>query len=242
MDNSHKMEIYKWYFMDQISNNIPPLRQLLLEFKDPSYPLLKKLRQKAPGTYFHSLIVSELAATACLHFPQSDPLLAQAGGMYHDIGKMVFPEAYAENQEDKNYPFQPEIIITHVEKGLEMAEAYGFPEEIQRFIATHHGTQPAPNVHPDLQEAYPGSFRPQTIEETLVMLADSCEAAVRSSKQFDRKGIMETVQKVFDSKIRGDQMRDSVLISHDLQQVAEDFASVFMSIYHRRHATEKFED
>ena len=217
-------------------------RQQLLEMKDPFHPLLKKLRQKAPGTYFHCLLVSELAATACLRFPQADALLCQVGGMYHDIGKMVEPDAYAENQEDKDYPFRPEVIITHVEKSLDLGKAYGVPEKIQRFMATHHGTQNAPQVNPDQKNPYPQSFRPQTIEETLVMLADSCEAAVRSAKNFERKNIREIVQAIIDSKVSNGQLRDSVLISHDLYQVKEDFVDVFMALYHRRHATEDYGD
>lgn len=216
-------------------------RQTLLEMKDPFHPLLKKLRQKAPGTYFHSLLVSELAATACLSFPQADTLLCQVGGLYHDIGKMVHPEAYAENQEDRNYPFQPEIIITHVEKSLELAEAYSVPAEIQRFMATHHGTQNAPQINPEQKNPYPKSSLPHTIEETLIMLADSCEAAVRSSKSFDRKSVQDLLHAVIDSKVKSGQLRDSVLISHDLYQIKEDFLEVFMALYHRRHATE-YED
>ena len=217
------------------------MRQQLLELKDPFHPLLKKLRQKAPGTYFHSMIVSELAATACLRFHQSNALLAQVGGLYHDIGKMVTPEAYAENQEDKSYPFRPDIIITHVEKGFEIAEAFHLPEEIHRFILTHHGTQNAPQVNPNQFNPYPKAFRPQSVEESLVMLADSTEAAIRSSKNPERHSIQEIIRMIFDHKLQSDQLRDSVLISYDLEQIKEDFTDVFMAIYHRRHATE-YED
>ncbi|MBT4936309.1 HDIG domain-containing protein [Candidatus Peregrinibacteria bacterium] len=212
--------------------------QVLLELKDPCHPLLKKLRIKAPGTYFHSVIVSELAATAALSFPKADALLAQVGGLYHDIGKMAIPDAYAENQEDKSYPFRPEVIITHVEKSLEMAEAFHIPEKIQRFMATHHGTQNAPRINPKQINPYPESFRPKTIEETLVMLADSCEAAVRSIRKFDRKGIRKIIHAVFEAKIQNDQLQESVLIQQDLHQIEEDFTSVFLALYHRRHATE----
>ncbi len=215
-------------------------RLQLLELKDPSSPLLKKLRLKAPGTYFHSLIVSELAGSAALHFPNADPLLAQVGGLYHDIGKISTPEAYAENQEDANYPFEPEVILTHVEKSIEMAKAFSLPEEIQRFMATHHGTQNAPQLNKDQNNLYPRSFRPQTTEETLVMLADSSEAAVRSSKKSDRVSLMGIVRSVFEEKTKNDQLRDSVIILHDLKQIEEAFVDVFVSLYHRRHATEDF--
>lgn len=214
-------------------------RQILLELKDPYHPLLKQLRIKAPGTYFHSVMVSELAATAALSFSRANALLAQVGALYHDIGKMVEPDAYAENQEDKNYPFKPEVIITHVDKSLQMAKSFHIPKEIQRFMATHHGTQNAPQINPNQTNPYHESFRPKTIEETLVMLADSCEAAVRSLHTFDRKSIRKIVHTVFETKKKSDQLQESVLISQELYQAEEDFLGVFLAIYHRRHATEK---
>jgi len=190
----------------------------LLELKSPSFPLLKQLRQKAPGTYYHSLVVSEIASGAALRFSSANALLTQVGGLYHDIGKMSEPEAYAENQEDGNYPFRPEVIITHVEKSLELANAFNLPKEIKKFMSSHHGTQNAPQINPDQKNPYPKSLRPQTIEETLVMLADSSEAAVRSSNDFEKQNIRKTVDSVFQSKIKNDQLRDSVLISYDLKQ------------------------
>lgn len=213
-------------------------RQTLLELRDTQFPLLKKLRQKAPGTYIHSLLVSELSTTAALHFKHCDPLLTQVGGMFHDIGKMVHPEAYAENQEDGEYPFLPEVIITHVEKSIELGKSFHLPECVIRFMITHHGTQNAPSLNPEQKNPYPCSLRPHTIEETLIMLADSCEAAVRGNTDFSRESVKHTIKKVFSSKIKKEQLRESVLIHSDLHQVEEDFADVFLAVYHRRFATE----
>jgi len=218
-------------------NSIP--RDVLLSMRDPSYPLLKSLRQKAPGTYFHCVLVAELAAHASLLFPHSDPLLAHIGGLFHDIGKMVEPDAYAENQEDRSYPFKPEVIITHVEKSLELAEAFQIPEKIQRFMSTHHGTQNAPQVDVDQKNPYPSSSLPQTIEETLVMLADSCEAAVRSLKKTGRSEIRELIKRIFAFKLKQGQLRESVLLPADLVDIQESFTDVFTALYHRRFATEK---
>jgi len=212
----------------------------LLKLKDPLFPLLKKMRIKTPGTYFHSLIVSELAASAAMLFKnKANALLAQVGGLYHDIGKIAKPEVYAENQEDKNYPFQPNIIITHVEKSLEIAQAFNLPKEIQKFMATHHGTQSAPQENNIQNNSYPKSFLPQSIEETLVMLADSSEAAVRSSLQSDKDSIQKIIHNVFLNKIENDQLRDSILITYNLDQVEENFVEVLAALYHRRHATEE---
>ncbi len=213
-------------------------RESLLFLKDPCHPLLKKLRTKTTGTYFHSLLVSELAASAAMKFKQADPLLAQIGWMYHDIGKIAEPDSYAENQEDGNYPFKPEIIITHVEKSIELAKAFNIPEKIQRFMATHHWTQQPPQIKNNTFNTYPESFKPQTIEETLVMLADSCEAAVRSLTNRSSINIKNIVNKVFNDKIQQDQLRDSVLIHDNLEDVKDEFLNVFNSLYHRRHATE----
>ena len=213
--------------------------QNLLYLKDPSFPLLKKLRTKAPGTYFHSLIVAELASGASFLFPKkANPLLAQLGGMYHDIGKISNPQVYAENQEDANYPFQPEIIITHIQKSLEIAEAFHLPIEIKKFMATHHGSHPPPQDKKNTAQIYPGAFLPQSIEETLVMLADSCEAAVRSVQTYNKTNISEMIHKIFQNKIKNDQLRNSVLLPNDLYQIEDVFLEIFLSLYHRRYATE----
>jgi hypothetical protein len=216
------------------------LKKQLLEMKDPDYPLLKKLRLKAPGTYIHSLMVSELAVYAVLRYEKkTSALLTQVGALYHDIGKIIKPEVYAENQEDNTYPFHPEIIITHVKKSMELAYAFSFPEEIIRFICTHHGTQNSPQEEDKTQNKYPESFLPQTIEETLVMLADSTEAAVRSTQSFNNKKILkEVVHKVFMQKIENNQLRNSVLTTYDMDLIEKDFLEMIFAIYHRRHATE----
>ena len=217
-----------------------PLDKQLLILKDPSHPLLKKMRQKAPWTYFHSLLVWEVASFASFNFNNANPLLALVWGLFHDIWKMINPFAYAENQEDWEYPFMPEIIRTHVKEGLQMAEAFQLPKEIIRFIITHHGTSNAPCEPWQTPAAYEISEKPVTVEETLVMLADSCEAAVRWYRgEYTKDNIQEIVRNVFLQKEKQDQLWSSVLISADFKQVEDDFIDSFYFVYHRRYATEK---
>lgn len=216
--------------------------QELLILLDPMSPLLQRLRMKAPGTYFHSMIVGELAAAAAFNFPKADPLLALVGGQYHDIGKMANPEAFAENQEDGDYPFQPALIAEHVKKGVEMARAFALPEEVIRFIATHHGNLPSPSVENGVRKPYEGSSLPQTVEETLVLLGDSTEAAMRAlfaRNTADKVSIRDIIATVFADKVEKGQLLESVLIPADLEQVQEDFTAVLDGIYHRRAALER---
>lgn len=215
------------------------LTQQIIHLKDPSHPLLKKMRQKAPGTYFHSLLVWEVASYACFNFKNSNPSLALVWAYFHDIWKMIHPYAYAENQEDWDYPFMPEIIRTHVEEWIKIAEAFNLPPEIIRFIKTHHWTAKAPAEDMNMAESYKLAERPISVEETLVMLADSCEAAIRwFTWVYTKANIRNIVQKVFLDKEEKDQLWSSVMIAADFKQVEDDFVDWFYYVYHRRFATE----
>ena len=217
-----------------------PLNNKLLLLRDPLNPLLKKMRQKSPWTYFHSLLVWEIAYFACLNFKNTNPLLALVWARFHDIWKMIQPFAYAENQEDWDYPFMPEIIETHVSYWVDMAKSFNLPEEVVRFIITHHWTANCPSNKWEGPKRYMLSEKPITVEETLVMLADSCEAAVRSLlKECTKKNIADIVRKVFYDKEQNDQLTNSVLLSADFKQVEDDFIDSFYFVYHRRFATEK---
>ena len=216
------------------------LNDQLLKLRDPLHPLLKKMRQKSPWTYFHSLLVWEVAYYACLNFDNTNPLLTLVWGLFHDIWKMIQPFAYAENQEDGDYPFMPEIIKTHVSEWLQMARAFNLPEEVVRFISTHHWTSFSPIEKWEMQKVYELSEKPVSVEETLVMLADSCEAAVRSMMtKCTKENIAEIVWNVFLEKEKKDQLTNSVLLSADFKQVEDDFIDSFYFVYHRRYATER---
>jgi len=211
----------------------------LLQLRDPSYPLLKKLRQKAPGTYYHGLLVGELAMHAAFRFNEANPLLAAVGGQLHDLGKITSPEFFAENQDENTFSLQEEIILNHVEKGVKIARAFNLPEEVIAIIASHHGNSIAPSIDENKKKRYPGP-RPRTVEETLVMLADSVEAAVRARLEgkVDKKKIEKIILDVFYDKLLDEQLRESVLIKPDLDQIMEDFRDILFAIHHRRNLSE----
>ncbi|WP_298820384.1 HD family phosphohydrolase [Chloroflexus sp.] len=170
----------------------------LMELAHPSRPLLRKLIREAPGTYYHSVAVGNLAEAAAEAIG-ADALLLRVAAYYHDIGKTIRPAFFTDNQmgrenvhDDLDPYVSAQIIIDHVREGVKMARAAGLPEQIIDFIATHHGTglvrhfyQQALQRYDHVDERdfrYPGP-RPQTREQAILMLADSVEATVRSKAQ-----------------------------------------------------------
>ncbi|MCS6880585.1 MAG: HDIG domain-containing protein [Oscillochloridaceae bacterium] len=175
---------------------VTPLQ--LMELAHPSRPLLRKLIREAPGTYYHSVAVGNLAEAAA-EAVGADALLLRVAAYYHDIGKTIRPYFFTDNQmgrENVHNDLDPftsaQIIIDHVREGIKMARSAGLPEQIVDFIATHHGTglirhfyQQALQKEDSVSEAdfrYPGP-RPHTREQAILMLADSVEATVRSKAQ-----------------------------------------------------------
>jgi hypothetical protein len=169
-----------------------------MELAHPSQPLLRKLIHEAPGTYYHSIAVSNLAEAAADAIG-ADALLLRVGAYYHDIGKTLRPFFFTDNQmgrENVHNELDPhtsaEIIIDHVRDGLKMAKSANLPEQIVDFISTHHGTHLVGHFYQiALREEdsvninhfrYPGP-RPWTREQGILMLADSVEATVRSKAQ-----------------------------------------------------------
>ena len=178
----------------------------LLELAHPNQPLLRRLMREAPGTYHHSIVVSNLAEQAA-ELIGGDPLLVRVGAFYHDIGKVVRPYFFVENQanvENVHDRLDPrtsaQIIQNHVSDGVQLAQKSRLPNRIIDIIAQHHGdglvgyfyhraTEQQTDVNPD-DYRYPGP-RPRSKEAALVMLADSVEAAVRAASQagrFDSEG------------------------------------------------------
>jgi putative nucleotidyltransferase with HDIG domain len=182
--------------VSRAAGQVTPLQ--LMELAHPSRPLLRKLIREAPGTYYHSVAVGNLAEAAA-EAVGADALLLRVAAYYHDIGKTIRPYFFTDNQmgrENVHNDLDPvtsaRIIIDHVGEGVKMARSAGLPEQIVDFIATHHGTglirhfyQQALQTEDSVSEAdfrYPGP-RPQTREQAILMLADSVEATVRSKAQ-----------------------------------------------------------
>jgi hypothetical protein len=224
----------------------------LLELGRPTHPLLHELLQKAPGTYHHSLLVGNLAEQAAQAIG-ANPLLARVGAYYHDIGKMLRPYFFAENQTDGENPHDrldpqtsAQIITSHVKDGLQLARKYGLPKEIQDFIPQHHGTATSSFFYRQACEQggasgqtdeerfrYPGP-RPRSREAAILMLADEVEAVSRAN----RPGSVEEIEALVDKRIRkrldDGQLDDSDLTLQDLQEVRGTFVNVLQGIFHPR--------
>ncbi|HUS69459.1 MAG TPA: HDIG domain-containing protein [Anaerolineae bacterium] len=224
----------------------------LLELGRPTHPLLSELLMKAPGTYHHSLMVGNMAEQAA-QAVGANPLLARVGAYYHDIGKMLRPYFFAENQTDGENPhdrLDPEtsaqIITSHVKDGLQLAKKHRLPNEIQDFIPQHHGTAMSSYFYhqacaqnggsPQTDKTrfrYPGP-RPRTREAAILMLADEAEAASRANRPRSVEEIEELVDGLIQNRVRDRQLDDSDLTLRDLQKVRETLVTVLQGSYHPR--------
>ncbi|MEZ5059296.1 MAG: HDIG domain-containing protein [Saprospiraceae bacterium] len=222
----------------------------LVELSDMNRPLLQELALKAPGTLQHSLQVGNLAEAAARAIG-ADALLVKVGAYYHDVGKTLNPEYFIENQAGKNphddidEKRSAEIIIGHVSGGAEMAKKARLPKVLIDFIKTHHGTtrteyffrnyvknHPDELVHPqDFQ--YPGP-KPKTREETILMMADSLEAAAKSLKNPNSEEIDDLVEKIINAKISTGQFTISEMSFKEFDACKVVFKKVLKSMLHVR--------
>ena len=222
----------------------------LVELADTNSPLLRSLSDECPGTFQHSLAVSTLAGDAA-RLIGANTLLVRAGAMYHDIGKMSNPIFFTENQHGVN-PHDgltpqrsAEIIISHVTEGLRRAEKNGIPGVLRDFISEHHGAGKAKYFYitacrqnPDAEIdpapfTYPGP-NPRTRETSLLMMADSVEAASRSLKEHTPKAISDLVDKIIDGQIAEGLHNDSPISFHDVGIIKRAFTKRLMTMYHSR--------
>lgn len=225
--------------------------QTLQELADPKHPLLQRLALEAPGTYAHSISVANLAEAVCTAIG-ANPLLARVGVYYHDIGKVVKPQYFIENQpkgrnpHDKLKPATSAAIVrSHVAEGLKLAEQHRLPDSVKAFIAQHHGTQPIsfflqqaresdPDARIDPREfAYLGP-RPQTKETAVVMLADSVESAARVLPDPTPERIRELVERIVSAKIAAGQLDQSPLTLREIHRAKDVLARALSSMYHHR--------
>ncbi len=225
----------------------------LLELSNPSNPLLKRLLVEAPGTYHHSVLVGNLAETAADQIG-ADSLLARVGAYYHDIGKLKRPFFFSDNQfgdENPHNKIKPNlsslIIKSHVKDGIELAEKHKLPQEIIDIIAQHQGTSLISYFYQQAKESETRSnisetdFRyegpkPQSKEAALIMLADVCEAAVRS-KNFNKSNhsrIESVVKGLIREKLIDNELDESNLTLQELNIIGDSFSRVLTGIYHQR--------
>ena len=228
----------------------------MLELSDSRHPLLRRLSEEAPGSYQHSLQVANLAEAASKAIG-ANILLARTGSLYHDIGKIVLPEYFIENQQGEHNPhfdLEPyessKIIIGHVAEGIKLAAMYKLPVQIVDFIRTHHGTTKAYFFYRKYLEmkkirkgdeklfTYPGP-KPFSREMAIVMMADAVEAASRTLEKFTEENIVQVIDSVIMLQEQDDQYINSPLTFRDITQIKEAFRIRLKEIYHARIAYPK---
>ncbi|MEI6437545.1 MAG: HDIG domain-containing metalloprotein [Candidatus Omnitrophota bacterium] len=224
----------------------------LLELSDSIHqPLLKRLAFESPGTYHHSLLLSNLAGAAADAI-DANVLLVKVGAYYHDIGKLVKPHYFTENQmmaDNKHDDLEPSmsrlVILNHVKEGVDIARANGLNEKLIDFILQHHGTS---LIHFFYQRAlteahgeevgeenyrYPGP-KPQTRETAILMLADAVEGATRSLDEHTQPKIDEVVRRVMNNKFIDGQLDECALTLREINTISSTFTKVLSAMYHVR--------
>lgn len=225
----------------------------LEEFDDLNHPLLKKLNERAPGTYQHTLAVARLSEAASAAIG-ANSLLTRVGAYFHDIGKLEKSEYFVENQIDidnKHDRLPPKksaaIIRQHVQDGIELAKEYGLPERIWKFIPMHHGSilikhfynkavQEAEGkdvVVDDADFRYPGP-RPDSKETAIVMLADATEALSRLVDTSQREDIVAAVEQIIIDRMMDGQLSNTPLTLRDLDTIKETFVKNLIGASHKR--------
>ena len=222
----------------------------LFELSNTNRGMLRNLSEIAPGTFQHSITVGNLASEIANKIG-ANSLLVRTGALYHDIGKMVDPVFFTENQAGvnphENMPLKESarVIISHVTEGVKMAEKANLPQIIKDFILTHHGNGLAKffyiqykNQHPDEDVdpapfSYPGP-NPFTREQAILMIADGVEAASRSLNEYTEESISQLVNKIIDGDVAEGYFRDCPITFRDLAMAKLVLIERLKSIYHTR--------
>lgn len=223
----------------------------LIDLARPTHPLMRELLLKAPGTYHHSIMVGNMAEQAA-EVVNADALLARVGAFYHDIGKTVRPYFFSENQIEGPNPhdlLDPEssaqIIRSHTSDGLELARKYRLPRSISAFIAEHHGTSKIGYFYHKACQEYGSENvdctayqhmgpRPQTKETAIVMMADTCEATVRSVRPQDAKALEELIRSLISKMVANGQLDLAPLTLKEIDTIASSFVNTLQGVFHPR--------
>jgi hypothetical protein len=222
----------------------------LIELSDMNKELLRRMSEVAPGTFQHSIQVGNLAAEIANKIDGKSQLV-RTGALYHDIGKIMNPIYFTENQaginphEGKTYVESAQMLIGHVTEGLKLAEKHNLPDVIKEFIATHHGLGKTKyfyikqkNEFPeeevdDLLFTYPGP-NPFTKEQAILMMADAVEAASRSLKEYTEQNIRELVNRIIDTQVDEGYFRECPITFRDIQYAKTVLIEKLKTIYHTR--------
>jgi putative nucleotidyltransferase with HDIG domain len=225
----------------------------MIELSNTNRPLLQQLSEVAPGTFQHSMQVSTLVVSAALRIGANAPLV-RTGALYHDIGKMVNPIFFTENQMEGINPHDgltekesAQIIIGHVVEGVKIAKKYKLPQQIIDFIETHHGKGKARYFYNSYVNNYPGEKvneadftypgpNPFTREMALLMMADTIEAASRSLKDNTKEAITEMVNRLIDLQVSEGLFKNAPITFKDIETAKEVFSEKLVSMHHIRVA------
>jgi putative nucleotidyltransferase with HDIG domain len=222
----------------------------LVELSNINTKLLREMSEVAPGTFQHSLQMANLAAEAanCIG---ANSQLVRTGALYHDIGKMVNPAFFTENQTSINphkslsYEQSAQVIISHITDGIKLAEKHNLPKVIKDFIRTHHGKGVAkyfyisyknehPNEDVDMEKfSYPGP-NPFTKEQAILMMADSVEAASRSLPEYTEESISNLIEKIVDGQVAEGYFKECPITFKDIAMVKALFKEKLKTVYHTR--------
>ncbi|MCH6257092.1 HDIG domain-containing protein [Puniceicoccaceae bacterium K14] len=230
----------------------------LLELSDYNHPLLSRMQLEAPGTWHHSLMVANLAENAC-NAINTNGLMARVACMFHDIGKLVKPGYFTENQRDGNNPhdekspsFSALVIKSHVKEGVNIGLTYKLPRPVIDVIRQHHGTnlirffyhkaiqqaEAEGGTSTDVHEStyrYDGP-KPQTKENAVILIADSLEAASRSLHKVTPNNVEELVDRIMSVNIEDGQLDESPITLSDLSKIRESFIFTILNSLHSRIA------
>ena len=222
----------------------------LVELSNINTKLLRAMSEAVPGTFQHSLQMANLAAEAANKIGANSQLV-RTGALYHDIGKMVNPAFFTENQTNVNphkslsYEQSAQVIISHITDGIKLAEKHQLPKVIKDFIRTHHGKGVAKyfyisykNEHPDeeidLEKfSYPGP-NPFTKEQAILMMADAVEAASRSLPEYTEESIGALIEKIIDGQVSEGYFKECPITFKDIAMVKALFKEKLKTVYHTR--------
>jgi putative nucleotidyltransferase with HDIG domain len=229
-----------------------PTDLVFLELSDFNHPLLRELSSKAPGTFHHSIVMGNLSEQAAKEIG-ANQILARVGCYYHDIGKVVTPQYFVENQIDLkgkhgqlNPSLSAKMIIAHVKNGIKLAEKYRLPQEVINFIPMHHGTNlvsyfyekarteegEEDSVH-DYIYRYPGP-KPHSKETGIVMLADAIEASTRAIEDPTPAKLETQIDEVIKSRFIEGELDECDLTLKDLIKIKYSFLKTLIGIHHHR--------
>lgn len=224
----------------------------LVELSNTNNSVLRRMSKVAQGTFVHSLQVANLAAEVADKIG-AKPQLVRTGALYHDLGKMLNPAFFTENQtgvnphDELSEEQSAQIILGHVSEGLRLAEKYHLPKVIRDFIRTHHGRSQTKyfyikwkNEHPDEEPdeklfTYPGP-NPFTREQAILMMCDSVEAAARSLKEFTEESISNLVDRIVDGQMAAGYFKECPITFRDIADAKRVLVESLKTVYHTRIA------